>query len=150
VTEATEAVARFRSIGGSLWLEGGRIRYRVSEASPEVVRLLETLRRHKPNITALLREKRSVDCAHCQGDRVCDCPACTLRLTSERAPCCMCRVAQHQAWVTKSTSQQTCWHCSGSGKCPCIVCSLPGQRKGWTAGPCVSCRGSGKGIVVVQ
>ena len=62
--EAAEAVARFKGIGGTLWLEGDRLRYRVPDVSPEVVRLLETLRCHKPDVARLLREQAPASANH--------------------------------------------------------------------------------------
>jgi len=159
VTEAAQAVARFRDIGGSLWLEGERLRYRLPAGSSEAMQLLEMLRRHKPEVATLLRESQrenvplsasaATDCAHCGGERVCTCPACSLHRTSEQVPCCMCRCADHQTWVS-ATSAQTCWHCRGNGKCLCVICSIPGQGPGWIAGPCAACHGKGMRQEVIQ
>jgi hypothetical protein len=38
-------------------------------------------------------------CKHCDGTGECDCPACTLRRTSEPTPCSMCRWEEHRWWV---------------------------------------------------
>ncbi len=147
MTEVAEAVARFEGIGGTLWLENDRLRYRLRAASSEAGRLLETLRQHKPEVSTLLRERQgqgTVACAHCNGARVCACPACSLRRTADPTPCSMCRFAEHWAWVTE-TCLRVCWHCGGAGKCRCLVCSMPGKGPDWVAGPCVACDGDRKG-----
>ena len=146
MTEVEEAVARLQSIGGTLWLEGERLLYRLRAVSPEGVRLLEILRCHKPEVAAMLLERQGqesspssfVDCAHCGGTGACTCPACNLRRTSEPAPCCTCRSSDHQAWAAE-TMEQTCWHCAGIGACNCIECGQYKARMEWAAGPCLSC-----------
>ncbi len=65
MTEALEAVTRFQGVGGRLWLEGDRLRYRLPAISPEAARLLETLRRHKPELASLLRERQEQKLAPC-------------------------------------------------------------------------------------
>jgi len=65
VTEVEEALARFQGIGGTLWLEADLLRYRLPEVSPEAIRLLEILRRHKPVVATLLREHKEQTLAPC-------------------------------------------------------------------------------------
>src|SRR5439155_6549096 len=130
---------------------------RLPAASDEAAQLLETLRRHKPEVATLLRGRqgpktelrRSVGCAHCDGAGVCACPICSLRRTTKPTPCSMCRFADHWAWVTE-TCLQVCWHCGGAGKCRCLECSMRGQGPDWVAGPCVVCDGEGKGRGSIQ
>jgi hypothetical protein len=148
-------VERLEAKGVRFRLDGENVKARFKEPTPvEILRDLEMLRASRAEVASLLRKRRGqkftpAGCAHCNGIGICACAACTLRRTSHPAPCCMCRVAQHQSWV-KQSSTQTCWHCHGSGKCRCIVCSVPGQGAAWVAGPCVPCHGGGRGRPVIQ
>jgi hypothetical protein len=60
-------------------------------------------------------------CAHCEGQRVCACPACTLRRTTDPVPCLMCNARERDGWLLL-TAPQGCWHCGGTGRCACIHC----------------------------
>jgi hypothetical protein len=57
VTELLEVVSRLEENGGSLRLEGDRIRYSVPSGSREALNLLAELRKHRDAVRALLLER---------------------------------------------------------------------------------------------
>jgi len=106
----------------------------IRPASKVPSELKERLRAQKADVLAALAQPR---CEHCGGKAECDCPACTLRRTSNAVPCLMCRPKQRQLWLA-ATRPGGCWHCAGSGKCGCIACDR--------SGVCKNCGGNGKAV----
>jgi hypothetical protein len=85
-------------------------------------------------------------CTHCGGTGVCDCPSCTLRRSTDPAPCCMCGGQARRIWLASPRWWEpgaVCWECKGTGKCRCIVCAV-GSPFEPRPGPCTICRGSGR------
>jgi hypothetical protein len=62
VTNLLKIVSRLEESGGSLVLDGDRIRYRVPSGNAEVLGLLNELRKHRERVRALLRQRAEEDC----------------------------------------------------------------------------------------
>jgi hypothetical protein len=113
-TSASEILATLAQLGVSirangdhLWLEPA------SRIPPELVFLIVEV---KPQILEALARPTPAQpaeparCAHCEGAGECNCPACTLRRTTEPTPCSMCRWEDHRLWLA-ATRPRECWHC---------------------------------------
>lgn len=81
-TTAINPVDRIRELGGELFLDGDKIRYRIPNDSPEVRELLESLRRDRDEVIRVLRERQTGITANMVGQGACvePCCACGSRL----------------------------------------------------------------------
>jgi hypothetical protein len=55
VSALANPIDRFRELGGSLWLEGERVRYRIQAGSPGAHEVLADLRRDRDAVAAMPR-----------------------------------------------------------------------------------------------
>jgi len=132
-------IERLRELGGNVFLDGGRLKYRIPD-TPEANQMIEEIRANRAAVLEMLREQESTapsleevlaalalppvapaECKHCGAKGECDCPACNLRRVSGPVPCLMCRPRERQVWLA-ATRPESCFHCGGSGKCKCISC----------------------------
>lgn len=72
MSDVRQIVSRLEESGGTLVLDGDRVRYRIPSGNPQVSGLLDELRRHREEVAEVLREREnglapcgSPDCAGC-------------------------------------------------------------------------------------
>lgn len=81
-TSAINPLDRIQELGGELFLDGDKIRYRIPNDSPEVRELLEALRRDRDEVMRVLRGRQASIAENMIVQGICDepCYACGSRL----------------------------------------------------------------------
>lgn len=81
-TTGIDPVDRIRELGGELFLDGDKIRYRIPGDTPEARELLEVLRRDRDEVIRVLRERQTSIAANMVSQGACGepCYACGSRL----------------------------------------------------------------------